>query len=174
MLSEIKTILTFCFMVLHMSNIHHCLSQNLGHSRCSIDIAWFDSNQWTHDTWSHRFLVIFLGSFVMFLPCVNSKGSIDCKIMYWKSTYYCREKNIPGKVLFSFWSWKNRTMVKGFTKRRCGTQITIWVSPVCDSAKRYSGEQMEYLYIRKKALARVSLQFLLGLGLHVLQVSISR
>ena len=57
-----------------------------------------------------------------FLPPINSKGLLDCKIMHWKSTCYCREKDIPGKVLLAFGVGRRE---HGFMKLTCGTQMKI-------------------------------------------------
>lgn len=53
--------------------------------------------------------------------------------MHWKSTCYCREKDIPGKVLLAFGVGRRE---HGFMKLTCGTQMKIWISSVCDFAKK--------------------------------------
>jgi hypothetical protein len=42
--------------------------------------------------------------------------------MHWKSTCYCREKDIPGKVLLAFGVGRRE---HGFMKLTCGTQMKI-------------------------------------------------
>lgn len=61
----------------------------------------------------------------MFSPPINSEGPIDCEIIYWKGTYYCREIKMSLKKFFSaFRIGSKEPWVKGFMKLKCGSQAT--------------------------------------------------
>lgn len=65
---------------------------------CLIDIALFDVKGYMKlgpiDFWSY------FGEFGDVFTSVHSKGSVAREIIYWKSTYYFREKKYPWKSFF--------------------------------------------------------------------------